>query len=68
MFKLALAIQVLVVDPPTVIEHQTVEHLGQKFIIALSLLLPVVTEDGEGCPSEHRWIHVVEVPLVGRIR
>ena len=60
-------IRVLAVNPPAIVQHQAVEHLGQKFIIPLSFLLQVMPIDDKRSPGKHRRIHIVEVPFVGRI-
>ena len=48
------SIGVFAIDPPAVVQHQAVEHLGQKFIVRLPFLLPIMPIDDERCPGQDR--------------
>src|SRR6266853_1976351 len=65
-FKDVLAEAVLAVDPPAEIEHQLRKRSLEKLQITFaleSLLGPVLEDRG---PGMNGWVHIAEVPLVGR--
>ena len=64
--KNVASVGILAVDPPAIVQHEAVEHLGQEFIIPLPFLLQVMPIDDERRPGKDRRIHIVEVPFISR--